>query len=142
MSSLPYSLQRQIQIMSNDNSLSTENIPPITALPLFSRVVHHICVHSVSPRDPHNHRLKGSDLFFTSLLLSRTKINLPACMITHMSEVHSNNLSLPYGGFLTHIFSHFGVDFSNEESWLGEAFNFATLGRLGFFIFRPRFKEN
>ena len=28
-------------------------------------------------------------------------------------------------------------DFSNEESWLGEAFNVATLGRLGFSSLNP-----
>ena len=100
----------QIKIVMLDDSVPFTYIPSISKLPPFSRVIHQLCFYNIFPRDLHYYRITEQDMFFISMMLSQKPVNFPGVILSYMNVVVQKDLSLPYGGILTHIFECFDVD--------------------------------
>ena len=57
-------------------------------------------------------------------------MNLPGLILSYMSIIVSKDLSLIYGGILTHIFEHFEVDLECVEYVLRTPYPRSILDRL------------
>ena len=106
----PLSPLEQIKIVMLDDSVSFTYIPSVSQLPPLSRVIHQLCFDNIFPRDPHYYRITEQDMFFISMILSQKPVNLPGIILSYMNAVVKKDLSLPYGGILTHVFECFDVD--------------------------------
>ena len=54
-------------------------------------------------------------MFFMSMLLSKKPINHSGSILSYMAFVVQKDLSLPYGGILTHEFEYFRVNLDGNE---------------------------
>ena len=66
-------------------------------------------------------------MFIISMMLSQKPVNLLGMILSYMNVVIQKDLSLPYGGILTHIFEHFGVDLDCTEFILRTSYPSSTL---------------
>ena len=45
-----------------------------------------------------------------SMMLSQKPVNLPVIILSYMNVIVQKDLSLPFGGILTHVFEYFNVN--------------------------------
>ena len=64
------------------------------------------------------------------MLLSKKIINLSGSILAFMAFVVEKDLSLPYGGILTHIFKYFGVNLDGNEYIFRQQFSNLILDQL------------
>ena len=117
----------QIKIVMLDDSIPFTYIPSISQLPPLSRVIHQLCFYNIFPRNLQHYKITEQDMFIISMMLSQKPVNLPGMIISYMNVVVQKDLSLPYGGILTHVFEHFGVDLDCTEFILRIPYPSSTL---------------
>ena len=105
----------QIKIVMLDDSVPFSYIPSVSQLPPLSRVIHQLCFYNIFPRDLRYYRITEQDMFFMSMLLSQKPVNLPVTILSYMNVIVQKDLSLPFGGILTHVFEYFNVNLDCTE---------------------------
>ena len=126
----PISPLEQTRIVMSDDSFQSKCVPHVDKLPPFSRIIHHLCFYNIFPRDPELLQVSEQDMFFISSLLSKKPINLPGSILSFMAFVVEKDLSLPYGGILTHVFEYFGVNLDGNEYIFRQPFPNSILDQL------------
>ena len=126
----PLSPREQIKIVMLDDSVSFTYIPSVSQLPPLSRVIHQLCFDNIFPRDPHHYRITEQDMFFISMILSQKPVNLPGIILSYMNAVVQKDLSLPYGGILTHVFEYFDIDLECTEYVFRTPYPSSTLDQI------------
>ena len=111
----PLSPMDQIKTVMLDDSVPFSYLPSVSQLPPLSRVIHHLCFYNIFPRDLRYYRVTEQDMFFMSMLLSQKPVNLPVTILSYMNIIVQKDLSLPFGGILTHVFEYFNVNLDCTE---------------------------
>lgn len=107
-----------IKLVLGDTNSDLQQKPQVDELPMPSRLLHLILMQSIMCRAGRKSSLTYLDMFVMFCILGKKKMNLPRMIIDHIitSRVGSRKGSLPYGTWLTKVFTHFGVDLSEEVS--------------------------
>ncbi|KAG5549194.1 hypothetical protein RHGRI_014531 [Rhododendron griersonianum] len=95
-------------------------------------VANHYITDNVLPRGGGFDRVTSFQSYLLYNIVKRNCLCLPYILLKEMALAGSTDKSLPFGGLLTLVFEHHGIDLLGEDTTrLKEPFNSASVARIG-----------